>query len=162
MSQMQITIDAQSSGLLALGDAGLFLYDLATLYELLRLALDPAYADYRFGKYPLFRGRRPLEPEDRLDVDALRRDDGLHLVVSLPVRPGARRAIAAVLAGFAHGLSAAYGLDLDARALQRAAGLPAVRAKAALTALDARGARPHFETVIKRLRRSEVKVTAVR
>jgi hypothetical protein len=45
-----------------LEDRGLFLYDLATLYDLIRLALDPKYGGYRFGRYPLFRGRRPVKP----------------------------------------------------------------------------------------------------
>jgi hypothetical protein len=51
---------------------GLFLYDLSTLYELVRLGTDPQYADYYFSQYSLYRRNRPLREQDRLVVDEIR------------------------------------------------------------------------------------------
>ncbi len=76
----------------SLGEIGLFLYDLSTLYDLIRLGLDPAYMAFRFGKYPLYRGRRPLTAEDRLLAQDVRVNP-----VKVVARVGASREAAAVL-----------------------------------------------------------------
>jgi len=70
-------------------DVSSFLYDFNLLYEITRLATDPRYGDFRFSNYALFRKGRPLEPRDRLHVEALSEKSPLVLVTDLSIVGGA-------------------------------------------------------------------------
>src|SRR5215469_5387279 len=70
-------------------DVSSFLYDFNLLYEITRLATDPRYDDFRFSNYALFRKGRPLEPRDRLHVEALSERSPLVLVTDLSIVAGA-------------------------------------------------------------------------
>ena len=57
-----------------------FLYDINVTYDLLRLATDAKYLDFKFSHNAFFRRGRPLEEEDRLQVDELRLASPIDLV----------------------------------------------------------------------------------
>jgi len=48
-----------------------FLYDFNLLYEISRLATDPAYRDFKFSRFVFYRRGRPLEERDRLYLQSL-------------------------------------------------------------------------------------------
>ena len=67
-----------------------FLYDISVTYHLLRLATDAKYSDFRLSNNAFFRRGRPLEEEDRLQVDEIRLASPIDPVcVVLGVPPGA-------------------------------------------------------------------------
>ncbi len=151
----------------ALGDIGLFLYDLSTLYDLLRLALDPRYDHFRFGKYPLYRGRRPLEPEDQLIVDRVEQGS----ILGLQAHTGVQGQAAAVARMMTGAVESIYGLSLDWAGLDRELGRLETGAgqrafdkrvvlEQAAAQLEQRGAQSHVDTIIRRLKRSPVKITS--
>ena len=66
-----------------------FLYDFNLLYEVSRLATDPAYDGFRFSRYVLYRRGRPLADRDRLRVEKLSQQSPLDLVTLLVAVPTA-------------------------------------------------------------------------
>ncbi len=135
--RLTLVIFAQA-GESSLGEIGLFLYDAATLYELLRLGLDPAYAEYRFEKYPLYRGRRPLRPADQLRVERI----AVHGQIEIHATVAKTRLAAVTLSAFkAECLSTDQG-EITAR-------------------LEERGAARHIATVLRRLRRSPIRIARI-
>ncbi len=152
-----ITLKAQVPEDTSTGDIGLFLYDLSSLYELLRLALDPAYADYRFGKYPLFRGRHSLQPPDQLAIEQLKVERTLNLRASLFEPAGARSIVSDVLNAFVERLEAiSPGLLVDGA--PRTAGRARAAGGRIESRLSERGATSHIETVLRRLRHSPIEL----
>ncbi len=118
-----------------LGEIGLFLYDLATLYELLRLALDPTYDEYRFEKYPLYRGRRPVKPVDQLRVERIT----VHRQIQLRASVARSRVAADALDAIVSFIRSVDDAKIAAR-------------------LHARGAVRHVATVVRRLNRSPIRI----
>ena len=82
---ISITILAEETLKAHLGDVGLFIYDFDSLYELVRLALDPKYADYAFSRFSLYRNGRPLEEEDQLRVEQLNLSSPLEIAGDIAV-----------------------------------------------------------------------------
>ena len=74
-----------------------FLYDLNLLYEIARLATDPAYRHYGFSFRVWTRNNRKLSAQDRLIVQRLRLESPLDLSLLLPFVPKAVEAIRALV-----------------------------------------------------------------
>ncbi len=148
-SQLFLLLQAETPGPPGLGDLGLFLYDLSTLYDLLRLALDPAYDSYRFGKYPLYRGRRPLQTGDQLIVDQVRQEPRLEIVASVVVDEENVGITTEVFRALSAELEEVYGTEIESGRLD-AAGPPVD----VVLRLEQRGALSHLEAVLRRLHRS--------
>jgi hypothetical protein len=64
-------------------EVGLFLYDLSSLYELVRLSIDNRYENYEFSQYSLYRNNRPLRTEDKLYVQRLQHESPILLVTTI-------------------------------------------------------------------------------
>lgn len=78
-------------------DVGLFMYDFDSLYELLRLGLDPHYADFQFSRFVLYRDHRQLEYQDRMRVSTLSLRSPLEILTLIPVLVGAVAGLAATV-----------------------------------------------------------------
>jgi hypothetical protein len=76
---LRLSLRASESKIVTVDEVGLFLFDLTSLYELARLASDPKYATYRFSRFSLYRGNRPIFDEDKLYVESLRHESPLDL-----------------------------------------------------------------------------------
>jgi hypothetical protein len=74
-----------------------FLYDLNLLYEVLRLDLDPRFADFAIGDNVYRRNGRPLQQDDQLHVDTIKLGSPLSVVLVLLATPLAIKAFAALV-----------------------------------------------------------------
>lgn len=70
-----------------------FLYDFNLLYEIDRLAIDPAYESFRFTPSVYYRTGRPLEDSDRLHVESLKLGSPIELTTLVVAVPAAATAL---------------------------------------------------------------------
>ncbi|HEX8266376.1 MAG TPA: hypothetical protein VF596_13310 [Pyrinomonadaceae bacterium] len=78
---IEIRFIATENRSVTINEVGLFLYDLAILYELVRLVVDPKYKDFKFSRFALYRNRRRLKPKDRLYVQKIKQESPLEVAI---------------------------------------------------------------------------------
>jgi hypothetical protein len=153
-------------------EIALFLYDLASLYEIVRLGTDPEYKAYRFSRFSLYRKGRPLAPSDRLVVRAIRLHSPLEVIATIAAAGGAAASIATAIWSMLQVVDKLYNLrlnrqklELEIRKLKREAiqtrlplDLPEEMPDP-LPLLKKRNATAYLETVIRRLQTSKIRVT---
>jgi hypothetical protein len=101
-----------------ISDVGLFLYDLDSLYEIVRLAFDPAYKAYRFTRFSLYRNGRPLEPRDKMIVHRLRLASPLEVTATIAAGAAAAASVAAALWAFIQTVEKIYNIRLQREKLE--------------------------------------------
>jgi hypothetical protein len=101
-----------------ISDVGLFLYDLDSLYEIVRLAFDPAYKTYRFSRFSLYRNGRPLVPGDKMTVRQLRLASPLEVTATIAAGAAAAASVAAALWAFVQTVEKIYNLKLQRQKLE--------------------------------------------
>ena len=156
------------------GGVALFLYDLDSLYEIARLALDPAYRSHRLSRFALYRNGRPLAPADRLLVRSLTLESPLELITTIAVAATAAAAVASAVLAAVSVVERVYNLRLDREKLElEVAKLRREELQARLpldlaeepadppSVLHAKGADELLETVARRLAGAPVRVTAL-
>lgn len=80
-----------------LGNVGLFIYDLDSLYELIRLTVDPNYFDYKLSRFSLYRNGRPINKNDQLNVSSISLNSPLVITGNIAIYAGT---VSAVLGSF--------------------------------------------------------------
>lgn len=169
----QVTID----------EIGLFLYDFATLYELIRLAVDPKYDDFKFSRFSLYRNGRPIKPKDDIYIESLKHSSPLELIAQIALPTGLALAAAWT---FVQLIDKVYNLPLNRKKLildtrnseldveKKQLEIAALRKDALLTdedfekyvlskdqseqMFDQRKAVDPIRTAVKRLRKSSIKI----
>lgn len=126
-------------------DIGLFLNDVDTLYELLRLALDPFYDAFEFSRFVLYRGRRPLKKEDKQYLEKLRHESPIEVETAITIGV----ASVAAISTFVTMLTLLYNQPLNREKLR--ADLEAARLNAENAKLEQR----KKELEIRKLQRDE-------
>lgn len=95
---LRIKVRGQEDKFPTLLDVSSFLYDFNLLYELLRLAVDDRYADYRFNnRFSGYRDSRRLDDEDRLHVVRLQHESPIYFDLIVSATSGAFVAVAGLL-----------------------------------------------------------------
>jgi hypothetical protein len=77
----QIAIRGEEGDYPALIDISSFLYDLNLFYEYVRIVVDPKYARYKFSRFSGYRNAKHVEWEDRLEIQSLRIDSPIELII---------------------------------------------------------------------------------
>lgn len=155
-------------------EVALFLYDLVSLYEVLRLGTDPGYKSYEFSRFCLYRKGRPLLPADRMLVRTIRLHSPLELITTIAAAGGAAASLATAIWSFLQVVEKLYNLrmnhqklELEIRKLRHEAvqtrlplGLPEEMPDP-LPILKKRNATEYLETLVRRLRSSRVQITDI-
>lgn len=167
-----IRIRAETDPTPDIATVGLFLYDLDSLYEIVRLALDPAYKSYRFSRFSLYRNGRPLADQDRLLVKRLKLASPLEVFATVAAVGGAATTVAAAVWTLVQIVEKIYNLrlnheklELEVMKLQREAVQPRLpldlpdKPLSSEKILKRRAADEPLETLEKRLASSTVRIT---
>ena len=167
-----IRIRAETDPTPDIATVGLFLYDLDSLYEIVRLALDPAYKSYRFSRFSLYRNGRPLADQDRLLVKRLKLASPLEVFATVAAVGGAATTVAAAVWTLVQIVEKIYNLrlnheklELEVMKLQREAVQPRLpldlpdKPLSSEKILKRRAADGPLETLEKRLASSTVRIT---
>jgi hypothetical protein len=85
---VQMFLEGAEDRDISLDEAGLFLFDFASLYELTRLALDPKYQSFRFSSYAASRRTLPIVPEDKMYVEKLRHESPFETQLAIAIAAG--------------------------------------------------------------------------
>ena len=149
------------------GDVGLFLYDIDSLYELIRLSLDEHYKDFSFSRFALYRGHRKLSENDKLQIQDLSMQSPIEVATSVTVYAGMVASILGTFWVFIQILEKIYNLKLNHEKLR----LEVEKLKKALTddihdekefpdetALVERESIEFIEIIEKRLARAELEI----
>jgi hypothetical protein len=154
-------------------EIGLFVFDFDSLYEMLRLSVDPKYAEYNFTRFALYRNAKRLDAPDKMYVDLLRLASPLEMASAIPVYAGAVASVAATLWVLVQAFERIYNLKLNREKLRLEVEKLRSETKLdssafvepdpdeAISYLEERGAREYLETVEKRLNRSSIQVCEV-
>ena len=94
---IRISVLTEDTSKAHLGDIGLFIYDFDSLYELIRLAVDPEYSEYHFRRFSLYRNGRPIAEQDQLRVTRLEMGSPLEIAGVIAVYAGAASAVVGTL-----------------------------------------------------------------
>jgi hypothetical protein len=89
----QIVLSGEEGDYPALLDISSFLYDFNLLYEFSRLIVDAKYAGYKFSRYSAYRNARRILSEDRLEIESLRVQSPIALIVIVVATPAAAAAL---------------------------------------------------------------------
>jgi len=154
-------------------EVGLFVFDFDSLYELVRLSVDPKYADFNFTRFALYRNAKRVDADDKMYVRLLRLASPLEMASTIAVYAGAAASVSATLWVLVQAFERMYNLKLNREKLQ----LEIQKLKRDLSAdskdlmepdaidvmetLEERGAREYLETVEKRLARSAIQIEEV-
>lgn len=152
-------------------EMGLFIYDLATLYEIARLSSDPHYESFRFSRFVLYRNGRPLQSIDQMYVNKIRYESPVEITTAIAVYGAAATALASAVWITVQIIEKVYNLrlnrrklELEVQKLEREAQEP-IKEKAliitpeeAMRHLEMAGAAPYAEIVANRLAKSPVYV----
>jgi hypothetical protein len=151
----RLTLAADSQASPHISDIALFLYDFTSLYEIVRLAVDPRYRNYRFSRFSLYRNGRPLEERDRLELGSIRMRSPLEVVASIAVAGGAAASVATAIWVVVQTIEKIYNLpvnreklELEVQKLRREEAQPALP-------MDLPGGRPDGQTLIVRRKASD-------
>jgi hypothetical protein len=149
------------------GDVGLFLYDIDSLYELIRLSLDESYKDFAFSRFALYRGHRKLTEIDKLQIQNLSMQSPIEVATSVTVYAGMVASILGTFWILIQILEKIYNLKLDHEKLR----LEVAKLQKALTddileeqafpdktALVERKSIEYIEIIERRLSRAELEV----
>jgi hypothetical protein len=171
---VSIRVQAKADRPLDISTAGLFLYDLDSLYKIIRLALDPAYKSYRFSRFSLYRNGRPLADQDRLLVKRLKLSSPLEVLATVAAVGGAATTVAAAVWTLVQTIEKIYNLrlnreklELEVFKLQREAVQPRLpldlpdKPLSSDRILKRRAADEPLETLEKRLASSAIQITNV-
>jgi hypothetical protein len=158
----------------SIAEVGLFLYDLDSLYEVLRLGLDSRYKDYRFSRFSLYRNGRPMAHEDKMRVKTIGLGSPLEVMAVIAAGAGAAGAIAATVWTVAQTIDKIYNLRLNHQKLQlevdklrreeAQARLPLLFPRKEFdseAALRKRNATEPLDALVRRLQESPLRVTDV-
>lgn len=170
---LQIIIQANQLNSPATADVGLFVIDFDSLYELIRLSVDPKYAEFNFTRFALYRNARRVDQPDKMYVELLRLASPLEMASAIAVYAGGAASVAATLWVFVQALERIYNLKLNREKLQ----LEIKKLKRELETdlnvlyepdptkvldqLEVRGAHEYLDTVEKRLSRSSIQIEQV-
>jgi len=157
-----------------LGDVALFIYDFDSLYEVVRLSVDPRYEDFRFSRFALYRNGRPLKPEDRMHVESIRLESPLELVTTILAVSAAASSVLGTLLLATQVLEKTSNfrlsrrkLSLEVLRLERDLGIAKNETLRTLPQdpidrLTRRDALPYVFTLTNRLEKSQVVVAEIR
>ncbi len=153
VARLTLAADPQSSP--HISDIALFLYDFTSLYEIVRLAVDPRYRAYHFSRFSLYRNGRPLDERDRLQLGSIRMRSPLEVVASIAVAGGAAASVATALWVVVQTIEKIYNLPLNRERLElEVQKLRREEAQPALP-LDLPGGKPDGQTLIARRKASD-------
>ncbi len=151
----RLTLAADSKASPHISDVALFLYDFTSLYEIVRLAVDPHYRNYHFTRFSLYRNGRPLEERDRLELGSIRMRSPLEVVATIAVAGGAAASVATAIWVVVQTLEKIYNLPLNRERLElEVQKLRREEAQPALP-LDLPGGKPDGQTLIARRKASD-------
>ncbi|MBE0411408.1 MAG: hypothetical protein IBX69_16925 [Anaerolineales bacterium] len=173
-ASLQILIQAGQSDPLNAGEVGLFVFDFDSLYEMVRLTVDPKYASFNFSRFALYRNAKRLSNEDKLYVQLLRLASPMEMASTIAVYSGAAASIVATLWILVQALERIYNLKLNREKLQ----LEIQKLKRDLSteskvliepdpfdvthSIEERGASEYLDTIEKRLSRSSIQIEEVK
>jgi hypothetical protein len=153
VARLTLTADALATPHVA--EIALFLYDFTSLYEIVRLAVDPHYRTYKFSRFSLYRNGRPLDERDRLELGSIRMRSPLEVVATIAVAGGAAASAATAIWVVVQTLEKIYNLrlkreklELEVQKLRREEAQPALP-------MDLPGGKPDAQTQIARRKASE-------
>ncbi|MGD0575121.1 MAG: hypothetical protein ABSB61_07105 [Anaerolineales bacterium] len=172
--RLLLTIRADVGRTPDVAEVALFLYDFVSLYEIIRLGMDPEYKSYRFSRFCLYRKGRPLVPADRMLVRTIRLHSPLEVIATIAAAGGAAAATATAIWSVLQVVEKLYSLrlnrqklELEIRKLRREAvqtrlplGLPEERPDL-VAVLKKRNATEYLETISRRLHNSKVQITDI-
>jgi hypothetical protein len=170
---ISITVVAEETFKAHLGDVGLFIYDFDSLYELVRMAVDPKYAGYTFSRFSLYRNGRPLDEEDQLRVEQLNLSSPLEIAGDIAVYGTAASAVLGSLYLLVQLLEKISNfhlhkekLELEAEKLRKELdeenlNLIEHDADALQDQVAARGAEDYISQVSRRLERSSIEIVDI-
>jgi hypothetical protein len=154
-------------------EVGLFVFDFDSLYELVRLSVDPKYADFNFTRFALYRNAKRVEASDKLYVSLLRLASPLEMASTIAVYAGVAASISATIWVLVQTFERIYNLQLNREKLQ----LEIKKLKSDLNEnnntfiepdpgevmehLEEKGVSQYLETVEKRLSKSSIQVDEV-
>ena len=153
VARLTLTADALATPHVA--EIALFLYDFTSLYEIVRLAVDPHYRTYKFSRFSLYRNGRPLDERDRLELGSIHMRSPLEVVATIAVAGGAAASAATAIWVVVQTLEKIYNLrlnreklELEVQKLRREEAQPALP-------MDLPGGKPDAQTQIARRKASE-------
>ncbi len=151
----QLTLAADPRASPHISDIALFLYDFTSLYEVVRLAVDPHYRNYRFSRFSLYRNGRPLDERDQLQLGSIRMRSPLEVVASIAVAGGAAASVATAVWVVVQTIERIYNLplnreklELEVQKLRREEDQPSLP-------MDLPGGKPDGQTLIARRKASD-------
>ncbi|HLC34711.1 MAG TPA: hypothetical protein VJJ70_06910 [Anaerolineales bacterium] len=170
----RLTLTAEAQATPHISDVALFLYDFTSLYEIVRLAVDPRYRSYHFSRFSLYRNGRPLEERDQLQVGSLRMRSPLEVVATIAVAGGAAASVATALWVVVQTVERIYNLplnreklELEVQKLRREEAQPALpldmpgQKPDAQTQIARRKATDSLEAIARRLEASPVRIVRI-
>jgi hypothetical protein len=170
----RLTLTADAQGTPHISDVALFLYDFTSLYEIVRLAVDPRYRSYHFSRFSLYRNGRPLDERDQLQVGSLRMRSPLEVVASIAVAGGAAASVATAVWVVVQTIERIYNLplnreklELEVQKLRREEAQPALpmdlpgQKPDAQAQIARRKASDSLEAIARRLGASPVRITRI-
>jgi hypothetical protein len=167
---LKILIRAKQPDAPNASEVGLFVFDIDSLYELLRLSVDPEYEDFNFTRFALYRNAKRVDTPDKMYINLLQLASPLEMASAIAVYAGAAASVAATLWVLVQTFERIYNLKLNREKLRLeveklrkdsnlgSSAFVEPDPDEALVQLQERGAWEYIETVEKRLIRSPIQV----